>query len=59
MISDHRRATLIGNKEEKRGIARKFGNEGAQLIQIKQNRAAEDRKRDLAEIRRNEQLSAA
>ena len=54
MISDHRRATLIGNKEEKRGMARKFGNEGAQLIQIKQNRAAEDRKRDLAEIRRNE-----
>ena len=51
MISDHRRATLIGNKQEKRGVARQFGQEGAQLVQMKQNRAVEERKRDLAEVR--------
>ena len=59
MISDHRRATLIGNKQEKRGVARQFGQEGAQLVQMKQNRAVEERKRDLAEVRQMHARQAA
>ena len=42
----------MGNRSEKRVIAKQLGAEGQQLIEIKQNRLQEERKRDLAETRR-------
>ena len=59
MISDHRRAQIMGNKEEKRTLARQLGNEGQKLIQVKQSRLAEEKKRDMAEIARCNDYSAA
>ena len=49
----------MGNKEEKRGAARNLGTEGQQLLQIKRNREAEERKRDLAETRRMQERQGA
>lgn len=48
-ISAHRQATLLGSKEERRTVARQLGSEGRQLLDLKQNRLVEERKRDMAE----------
>ena len=52
MMSDHRRAQIMGNKDEKRHIARRLGDEGQQLLQVKKNREFVERERDMAETRR-------
>ena len=59
MISDHRRAQIMGNKQERKVLATQLGNDGKQLLEAKQNRQAEERKRDLAETRRCQERASA
>ena len=42
----------MGNKQERKVLASQLGNDGRELLAAKQNRMAEERKRDLAETRR-------
>ena len=59
MISDHRRAQIMGNKQEKRTLAAQLGNDGRDLLEQKRNRQAEERKRDMAETRRCQERASA
>ena len=59
MISDHRRAQIMGNKQEKRVLQTQLGNDGKQMLAAKRNREAEERKRDMAETRRCQERAAA
>ena len=59
MISDHRRVQIMGDKQEKRVAAKQLGKEGQNLLNIKQNRLQEEKKREQAEIRRCEERQSA
>lgn len=49
----------MGNKAEKKAVAKDYGAQGQQLIQVKQNRLHEERKRDLAETQQCQQRQNA
>ena len=49
----------MGNKQERKVLANQLGNDGRELLAAKQNRQAEERKRDLAETRRCQERASA
>ena len=49
----------MGDKQEKRVAAKQLGRDGQSMLEVKQNRLQDEKKREQAEIRRCQQRQSA